>query len=75
MRGRSAAYNEADIERLRMEGQVLIKRVRTLRRLLEEDSELVTDPDKLRRQIAEAEQQIEMKTKRIEELHKKIKAE
>lgn len=75
MRGRMQGYDEADITRLRQEGQLLINRVSMLKRLLEEDSEQVSDPDKLRRQIAQAEEQIEKKTRKIEALRKKIKAE
>lgn len=75
MRGKYPTYNEAEITRLRQEGAILLEKISTLRRMLNEKSELVTDPDKLLQQIEKAERQVEAKTQKIEVLLNKRKAE
>jgi hypothetical protein len=73
-RGKHKTYYEAQIERNRQEGLQYQQKIKTLRRFLEEQPELIQDHGKLERQIVQAQRELDKRTREIEELMQKIKA-
>jgi molecular chaperone DnaK (HSP70) len=73
MRGRPSAYVEAELDRLRMEGETLMHRIGLLTRQLEREDDQITAAERkrIKRAIALAEQELATKQEKIENMYKK----